>query len=143
MCHQSAVSADLQEYFFPKEDTTVKHRQQQWVKSVALRRKSAAVLGESDKAAFPGAPSRYALLASPSSGALFSWSYCVCTQATQGYLLLSPAAYGTMLHCTLTPHYTLQQAVMLSSKDGTRVFSIAQTVKPQNPSPLAEDAYQA
>ena len=66
MCHQSAVSADLQEYFFPKEDTTVKQRQQQWVKSVALRRKSAAVLGESNKAAFPTVPSRYALLAFPS-----------------------------------------------------------------------------
>ena len=64
MCHQSAVRADLQEYFFPKEDTAVKQRQQQWVKSVALRRKSPAVLGESDKAALAAAPSRCALLSS-------------------------------------------------------------------------------
>ena len=41
--------AVLQEYFFPKEDTTVKQRQQQWAKSVALRRKSAAGGNDPDK----------------------------------------------------------------------------------------------
>ena len=45
----TSLRAHEQEYFFPKEDATVKQRQQQWVKSVALRRKSAAVLTEVEK----------------------------------------------------------------------------------------------
>lgn len=45
----SRVSADLQEYFFPKEDATVKQRQQQWAKSVALRRKSVVGVGDPEK----------------------------------------------------------------------------------------------
>ena len=44
---------DLQEYFFPKEDAAAKQRQQQWVKSVASRRKSAAVTGEAAHGGFP------------------------------------------------------------------------------------------
>ena len=111
MCCQSAVSADLQEYFFPKEDTTVKQRQQQWVKSVALRRKSAAVLGEADKAAFPAAPSRFPPLGTPHKAPCSLWlvlaapkpdkAFCCCylllPTVTCCYLLL-PAAYGKMLH---------------------------------------------
>lgn len=42
----------LQEYFFPKEDAAAKQRQQQWVKSVALKRKSAAVVGDTEKPTF-------------------------------------------------------------------------------------------
>ena len=110
MCRQSAVSADLQEYFFPKEDASVKQRQQQWVKSVALRRKSAAVLGESDKAAFFAAPGRYALLLpSHQAFALYSlhpifWMHCgiLCIQyfqTTQSLLLA--------ITCCIWQHVTL------------------------------------
>ena len=42
----------LQDYFFPKEDAAAKQRQQQWAKSVALKRKTAAVVGETEKPAF-------------------------------------------------------------------------------------------
>ncbi|KAL0030048.1 hypothetical protein WJX79_003167 [Trebouxia sp. C0005] len=50
--HQQ-VANSLWEYFFPKEDTAAKQRQQQWVKSVASRRKSAAVTGEAAHGGFP------------------------------------------------------------------------------------------
>lgn len=38
----------MQEYFFPKEDAAAKQRQQQWVQSVASRRKSTLAHGESN-----------------------------------------------------------------------------------------------
>ncbi|KAL0047867.1 hypothetical protein WJX82_001975 [Trebouxia sp. C0006] len=50
--HQQ-VANSLWEYFFPKEDAAAKQRQQQWVKSVASRRKSAAVTGEAAHGGFP------------------------------------------------------------------------------------------
>ncbi|KAL0027199.1 hypothetical protein WJX77_002651 [Trebouxia sp. C0004] len=50
--HQQ-VANSLWEYFFPKEDAAAKQRQQQWVKSVASRRKSAAVTGEATHGGFP------------------------------------------------------------------------------------------
>ena len=53
LCYQAEHAPGLQEYFFPKEDAAAKQRQQQWVKSVASRRKGPAVTGEGAQAGPP------------------------------------------------------------------------------------------
>lgn len=53
LCYQAKHAPGPQEYFFPKEDAAAKQRQQQWVKSVASRRKGPAVAGEGAQAGPP------------------------------------------------------------------------------------------